>query len=297
MERSFQSSKNDKIAILGSGFGIYGYLKALEKIKKIKILINKSSISKIKSYKNKNELIKLNLDEIIKNSNTIIIAKRPSDQTKLIYKIIKKNKELMLYLEKPIAQNPKKSLEVLKFLKKNKINFKVNYIFYYTKWFSDISKKCKSRNNEITINWSFTNYNLNSWKFKKIFGGGIIRYYGIQTIAIISAMSFNKCLSSNLKKYSEHAYSWNAIFENSNRNKFNVNFFLNYGKNLFTIYNNNREIVNMENPFSKKKNNYKDDNRIKFLIKHIKNQRNLSIKDHTRIIQLWQKVEQKTKNV
>ena len=36
----------------------------------------------------------------------------------------------------------------------------------------------------------FTNKDTNSWKFKKRYGG-VIRYYGIQIIAILSILGFD----------------------------------------------------------------------------------------------------------
>ena len=103
--------------IFGSGFGIYGYLPALIKLKKKVYLLRK--------YK-KNILKKKNLIKYIRNINfinkidynnidAIIFAKRPKDQFNFVKKIKKK---LFLYLEKPLAENPKKSLKLIEIIKK-----------------------------------------------------------------------------------------------------------------------------------------------------------------------------------
>ena len=168
----------------------------------------------------------------------------------------------------------------------------MNYIFLYTEWFKTISNICRKKNNEITINWAFTNEDLNSWKFKRIYGGGIIRYYGIQFIAIASIMGFSKCLKSNVEKISKKKFFWNIIFEDKKKNIISINFHLNYGKDLFIILNNKKEIFNNNNPFTKEKNNFKNDNRIEYLIKHINNKNDLKFKDHLKIIKLWQDIEE-----
>ena len=115
--------------ILGSGFGLYGYLPAvlskksnivyLEK--KYKKIIN--SRKDLNIYKNKIIWIQnfLNSLEII---DYLIIAKRPSDQVKIIKKIInRKNTLKKIFLEKPIAKNPLAAKNLLNILKKKKINW------------------------------------------------------------------------------------------------------------------------------------------------------------------------------
>ena len=167
----------------------------------------------------------------------------------------------------------------------------------HTDWFKIISKIIKKKNNEITINWKFNNNNLNSWKFKKIYGGGIIRYYGIQFIAIASIMGFDKCLKSNLKENIKKKFFLNIIFKDKNKNKLSINFFLNYDEDSFIISNNKNEIIKNDNPFTKEKNNYKDDNRIEYLIKYLNNKNNLKFIDHLKIIKLWQDIERVNLNV
>ena len=74
--------------ILGSGFGLYGYLPAINKISK-KIFIPEKykdfffSRNDLKKYKNKIVWFK-NINKILNKIQILIIAKRPSDQGKII---------------------------------------------------------------------------------------------------------------------------------------------------------------------------------------------------------------------
>ena len=85
-----------------------------------------------------------------------------------------------------MCSNPKKSLEVLYKLKKNKFNFNIGYLFFYTEFYKKFIKTCK---HNINVNWEFMSYDLKnktSWKFNLSKGGGPLRFYGIHFIAILS---------------------------------------------------------------------------------------------------------------
>ena len=96
--------------ILGSGFGLYGYLPAvLSKKSNIVYLENKykkiiNSRKDLNIYKNKIIWIQNSLN-ILKIIDYLIIAKRPSDQVKIIKKIInKKNTLKKIFLENQLQK-------------------------------------------------------------------------------------------------------------------------------------------------------------------------------------------------
>ena len=77
-----------KVGLIGSGFGIYGYLPALITLKKINIFIPLRYKSKIKNrnevnINNKKIIFVKNLSTIYSIVDTIVIAKRPYDQLKI----------------------------------------------------------------------------------------------------------------------------------------------------------------------------------------------------------------------
>ena len=173
------------IGFLGSGFALYGYLKyfslknynlyTLNKYKKI--IKKRHDLRKI--YKK--IVFKKNDNEILKECNEIVFARRPIDQEKFIKKILKKKTYCeKFYFEKPLCINPEKSIFILKELRKEKINFKIGYLFLYTNFFK-IFNKIKNKN--ISIDWKFMSFDLNknskSWKLFLSQGGGPLSFYGI----------------------------------------------------------------------------------------------------------------------
>ena len=268
-----------KYLILGSGFGLYGYLPAVLSKKNNTVYLEKkykkiiNSRKELTIYKNKIIWIQNYLSnlEII---DYLIIAKRPSDQVKIIKKIInKKNILKKIFLEKPIAKNPLAAKNLLNILKRKKINVSFGFIFQYTSWYKKIKNFIKEnkKKNEIEITWNFNAFFLKkkkkSWKNDISQGGGIINFYGIHFIKLINELGFNKIINSNqIKK--------NYWFSSYKKNKqiFKLKINISAKKNLFRIklknYSKNTSI-NLRNPFGKNNNFTKKDNRVIFLIKYL----------------------------
>ena len=136
--------------ILGSGFGLYGYLPSVVFFSK-KIFLDKKYKKKIQK---RNILSKFKkkifwydtIEKILKDVDYLIIAKNPLSQFILLKKILKLKKKFKhVFLEKPIHINPKKSLNLINFLNKYNIKFSVGFIFEYLNWFIYLKKK-KFRN-------------------------------------------------------------------------------------------------------------------------------------------------------
>ena len=137
--------------IIGSGFGLYGYLPSIYSFSK-KIYLNqkyKSTLyqrKELKFYLNKVKWYSLQ-SKIISQIDYIVIAKRPQDQFKEIKKIfLKKNKIKHLFLEKPIEVNPKKSINLINFLIRKNVKYSVGFLFKYLSWYKilKINKKKKT---------------------------------------------------------------------------------------------------------------------------------------------------------
>lgn len=272
--------------IFGSGFGIYGYLPALIKLKKKVYLLRKykKNILKkktlIKYIRNINFINKIDYNNI----DAIIFAKRPKDQFNFVKKIKKK---LFLYLEKPLAENPKKSLKLIEIIKKKKLKFSIGYLFFFTIWF----KKIFFLKNETCITWNFKSKTFfsNNWKGINSKGGGIISFYGIHFISIFSYLNYRCIFSSIIKSNDKKETEWNAVFK---KNKLKINLKINIkSKENFIIKTSERLIYKSDTPFGKISiNSNNEDFRIKFLKRYLKNLNLLTQKEHIRTIKLWKDV-------
>lgn len=170
---------SEKCLIFGSGFGLYGYLPAAYELGYDIFLPTRyrtifESRVELSKYSNRICWIcdDILISEIAWNMDLIIIAKRPTDQVKLLNElygfdkvysqsfggsasIINHNQNIAkkscrlrnLILEKPIAPNPYEALSLLKCFERNAFNvsFRIGYTFLYTEWGKRIIKQLKSK--------------------------------------------------------------------------------------------------------------------------------------------------------
>ena len=200
--------------IIGGGFGVYGWLQAILNNKSKKIITlekYKNVILKKVNLKKKEKIFfKQNVEDIIIDSNIIIIAKRPNDQFDIIKKYIKILKNKYLILEKPIASTPRRAKNLVNILYKNNIKFQTGFILNETKWANTIKNLIISNKiNKLEINWNFlaNHYLINSktWKKNYLKGGGALNFYLIHIIFWLSNISNWKInhISKNKKKHED----------------------------------------------------------------------------------------------
>ena len=289
--------------IYGGGFALYGYLAALKKNKINKILIEKKYIKFIRKRTDLKKYIKqITFVEShnIQKDDVIIYAKRPIDQFNFLKKKIKSLKKNFLFLEKPIAQNPKKALEIFNLLQLYKINFSLAYIFFYTKWFEMLNLVLKKKKvKKITLNWNFNSVNKkNNWKNNLYKGGGIISFYGIHVLSILSFFNFKECQNSIIYKKKKKEEKWNAKFLNPNSISFKININIRSKVEKFEIsynLNNNKKkqkLISAKNPFLEKKNK-SIDLRVNILKKYIYKRKKIDVNKKSLI--LWNETLKKTK--
>jgi hypothetical protein len=177
--------KKKTILIVGSNFARSKHLPVIKKIfdkKNIFVCGSKSYKIKKNYFINFNKAIKKNKYDFISCATT------PEKQNIIINKIIKKKiLPRGILLEKPIIYN-KNFISFIKYIKKNNIKFNVNFTFSALDIFSKIKKilrKKKIVKIIYTININMNSKN-NSWKNDKSRYGGMINYYIIHFLFIIT---------------------------------------------------------------------------------------------------------------
>ena len=287
--------------ICGSGFGLYGYLPSIYKFSK-KIYLKKKYL---KTFRSRHELASFepkiiwysNITKIISKVDYLVIAKRPIDQLKIVKKIFKnRNKVKHVFLEKPIALCPKKSLDILKIFNRKKINYSIGFLFEYVSWFSSIKKKIKSyKKTNIVIKWNIkhdTNKAM-SWKYNYKEGGGLIRYYGTHFIKLFADLDFNF-----IKKNLINKNSWKILIEDRKHNSITV--ILKYSKTNNFSYKIDNLLTNyFKSPFLDEINYEFIDPRCFFLKKYIRKnlfKYNNNFTNLKNFLNLWSKIENKINN-
>ena len=215
------------VTILGSGFGLYGYLPALVDVGVEKIILplryqEKFTLRSELLHCSNNITWVKDEEEAIQKSDTLIIALRPDLQVQWVSKCLNQINIKRIILEKPLAQTPEKSQLLLEdIIKKRKI-IRIGYIFRYTSWGKELIQSLskidiKNSKLKIRISWIFManhfKYNTKNWKRYNSEGGGAIRFYGIHLIALLAELGYTEVLSSKgFGLDSEEITIWAATF-------------------------------------------------------------------------------------
>ena len=293
--------------VYGKGFGLYGYLPAIIKSKYKNLFIKKTYLRFLRKRKDLNQYIKYitfvskhNLEK----KDIIIFAKRPSDQ----YKFLKRyaSKSFYFFLEKPLANNFKKSEELINFLLNKKIKFSIAYLFLYTPWYKKLAKLIENKKvDTIFINWNLKSKNSpKSWKNNVKQGGGIINFYGIHLLALLASLKFKKCTQSFIKKNKNKEVFWNSEFKNRINLKFKIQIHVNSNSEMYQIsylLKNKDKIINFykkKDPFGKKKKSNLD-HRVGILKKYLKKDKKFVKRKliYLNTIKLWENTNLITKNI
>ena len=169
------------VAIVGSNFGLRGYLPAINKIRglNVKIICSRNK-NKIPFKKIGNLEHETNWKNIFKkNIDLIILAVPPKLQEQIILYNLKYKKKIIF--EKPISSNYLTSKKIVEKLKTNKIKSDINLTYLNHSLFLKTKKLIDNKSLGKVINyniyWDFVSSDFNkkikSWKTDEKNGGGI----------------------------------------------------------------------------------------------------------------------------
>ena len=181
-----------KVSILGSGFGIYGYLPAFA-LEGYKILVPSKSRKfvnsriELRDYQTSIEF--LSEEEELLESQVIVIARRPQDQVTFL--LNNKISDKFLFLEKPIAPDYDLHHRLISYLEKENLQFSIGYIFEFVDWYSEISLIVKNQSiKNISIDWTLEKRS-DDWKSHENQGGGLLKYYGLHILYLYFLLEYN----------------------------------------------------------------------------------------------------------
>lgn len=209
-----------KVAVLGSGFGLYGYFPALAQQGAQVILLDryKSVIERRRELQRFAHNIVWVHDEnaALDSAEAVVLARRPSDQTSLIDEIVRRSHLSRVLLEKPIGVTPESAGRILDRLSRSAKIVRIGYTFRYNPW-AERLLSAGANNGPIEIEWLFTanhyEADLANWKRHVSEGGGVVRFFGIHLIALLSKLGCTKVDQSQVQFVEQdEASRWQANF-------------------------------------------------------------------------------------
>ena len=220
--------------ILGSGFGLYGYLPAVAILSSKPVLLPLRYRSIIASRSDIYHLLdniewRSDEDGLLEDASNIVIAKRPQDQLELVSKCASFPRIDGIILEKPLANSPELSQRTFDNLIVSGKKFRISYLFCLTKWAELLLSILSSKNNltAISIEWKFLAHHyvndLKTWKRFHYFGGGALRFYGIHLIALLAEIGYQDVnVSEVIGTTPGEVESWKSEFSGNSLPRCNV---------------------------------------------------------------------------
>lgn len=215
-----------KFAILGSGFGLYGYLPALiysgqKVILPVRYRERFESRKELSPFSNHIEW-QPNEEFSLNSADGVLLALDPNQQAHWLSICAKKKNIKKMLLEKPLASSPKEAECLLNYIKNTDIDFRVGYIFRFTNWGKSLISQLKNTAliKEINIVWTFMahhfQHELQTWKRNHFSGGGVIRFYAIHLIALLAEIGYETVVYSKIFKEDNEYIKWQGTFSGKN---------------------------------------------------------------------------------
>lgn len=211
-----------KVAILGSGFGLYGYLPALQSLS-CEILLPERYRAVVEGREELSSFADgitwvANEDAAVDLAEAVVVARRPVDQAELIGELLRKPNLKRLLLEKPLAQNPRAAFELQDRIGQSGKIIRMGYVFGSTRWGRDLIRAAPL-SGDVSIRWQFRAHHYATdqanWKRFDTEGGGALRFYGIQLINLLATAGFDAVVSSSIASARPNeAESWRATIAN-----------------------------------------------------------------------------------
>lgn len=248
-----------KVAILGGGFGIYGYLPALAACGATPVLPFRyretlAGRPDVKAFLN---AVKWgaqgeNDEELISRCKGIIMALPPARQVGWAEHCLAQPSISYLLLEKPLAVTPAQAQTLLMALRASHKTFRIGYNFRHTPWGKALLAPGTAA--PIRIQWSFRAHHylhqVDTWKRHHSKGGGALRFFGIHLVALLAERGYTRSVSSQIKAaLADEAESWQAVFTGPGLPDCHVEVNTNAGKSAFAVTDAHGHATLLNQPF------------------------------------------------
>lgn len=212
------------LAILGGGFGLYGYLPAALSLPdpSVVLLERYRSIlrerAELAPFEERVRWVNSEHDALSMASR-LVVARRPDDQRALLAQVERYPKLRALVLEKPLAGSPAASIELARQLNARDIPFRVGYTLARTPWASRLAAVLSQpATHDVQVRWDFMAHHYQNshatWKRETPAGGGALRFYAVQLLAAVTRSSPDvpQLLSSSLTVDAQHTVrEWEGV--------------------------------------------------------------------------------------
>jgi predicted dehydrogenase len=209
--------------IVGSGFGLYGYLPALVEGAGEHVLLPREWEAKVRA---RPELAGAlpgihwvdDIDSALRQATAAVIATPPKRQFEIASRCVELPGLSRLVLEKPVAATPAQAAELLARLEAAGKRCRVGYTLLHAGWYGRLAwPEASADGAQLSVDWTFmANHfakGLDTWKRRHAEGGGVLRFFGIHLVALLAHRGYDGVRRSALAGDGPgEPERWEAVF-------------------------------------------------------------------------------------
>ena len=252
--------------ILGSGFGLYGYLPALVRELNEEVTLPVAYRSTLEA---RPELAELSgrvvwladRDACLRASDAVVVCLPPAAQARVGRELAQMAHVRTVVLEKPVASDPAQAEQVFEALVAAHKSVVVNYSFLYTTWHERFGALLRhtGAGTTLSVAWTFRAHHfrqdVDNWKRTPADGGGVLRFYGIHVIALLASVGYAHVRGSALRASGSAPEAiWDANFSKPNAPRVAVRVDSNCAEARFTLRSEDPAAhpfeIDLDDPFS-----------------------------------------------
>jgi predicted dehydrogenase len=298
-------------AIVGSGFGLYGYLPAILAAGDNIVILQESARSRFAA---RAELARFepfirwasNIESALHTANVAVIAVPPEEQPAFVTRCICHTGIGALVLEKPVAASPQYARQLLDLILGEGRSCRVGYTLLAAPFAERLfNAAATTADATLTIEWTFMAhhfaYDVVTWKRRHEEGGGALRFFGIHLIALLARMGYREVHNSTLAGANpEEPERWLATVTGQARAKASILLDCRSTARAFRIILKRNDfeelLVDIPDPFNYANTNKSDstDRRVGSLVRLISTLGEPDLHHHAHVIdtqQLWEQIE------
>lgn len=231
-------------AIVGSGFGLYGYLPAVADTFPGPVLLPEGYRAKVDArreldaYRDRIQWAR-DADAALRESSAVVIATPPRRQVEVAGRCLALPGIRSIVLEKPLAPDASEAAALLEALRRSGRRYRLAYTFLHTSWAGRLAWPAAPAP-EVTITWTFMAHHfaheLRNWKRLHAEGGGPLRFFGIHLLGLLAHLGYREVRRSSLEGPAPGEFErWDALFSGPGLPECRVQVDTRCAKSMFRI--------------------------------------------------------------
>ncbi len=208
--------------VVGSGFGLYGYLPALVESGE-RVVLPRAYEAKVRGRPELQRCLAGiewadDADAALAQARAVVIATSPQRQVQVTSACAASARIERLVLEKPLAPTPALASRAMAELDGANKRYRVGYTLLHARWHERLEwPRATDRSGIVDIDWTFMAHHfahgLHNWKRLHEEGGGVLRFFGVHLVALLARHGYGAVRASSLEGESEHEPErWQAVF-------------------------------------------------------------------------------------